>query len=591
MRRLDVPVLIVGGGCTGLSASIFLSDLGVRSVLVERHAGTSTLPKAHYLNQRTMEIFALHGVAEAVYAASAPRHNHGKITWMTSLGGDGPFDRRTIAEIDIMGGGGLRETYDAKGLTHPTHIPQLRLEPVLRAVAESRGADLLFRHEFESLEQDESGVRALVRNLETGELIEVHAQYLLAADGGRSVGNALGIEMQGMTGMADWMMAWFSADLSSYITDDRAVMRMFVHPERPQVGRFAGALVTMGPDRWDGHSDEWAAFWMTPPDDTDQVDPGNAAAAIQDFFKIDVPIEMRHVSHWTLETVIADRFAEGRVLLIGDAAHRQTPGAGLGLNSGIQDAHCLASKLALVLAGSGPELLDSYEAERRPVISRNVGWSLFSMSNMALPMLAMGISPVMPPEINQHEFAKLFDPGSEGVARRARLDEVFRTQRIEYAAHDMELGFCYASAAILDDGTEPARRDPMGAEYFPTTRPGSRLPHAWLDLDGVRRSTHELIPLGGFLLLTGPGGEPWCAAGLKAAAECGLVLSAVQVGDGEGIGTDARDPEGHWRDLREIDDDGVVLVRPDGHVAFRSRGRVDHPYDTLLAALRAITFR
>jgi 2,4-dichlorophenol 6-monooxygenase len=587
MRRLDIPVLIVGGGCTGLSASIFLHDLGVRSLLVERDAGTSTLPKAHYLNQRTMEIYALHGAAEAIYAASAPRHNHGKITWMTSLGGDGPFDRRTIGEIDIMGGGSLRETYDAKGMTHPTHIPQLRLEPVLRAVAEERGADLLFRHEFESLEQDEAGVRALVRDLETGDLIEVHAQYLLAADGGRSVGDALGISMQGMTGMADWMMAWFSADLSSYITDDRAVMRMFVHPERPQVGRFAGALVTMGPDRWDGHSDEWAAFWMTPPGDTDQVDMGNAAAAVREFFKIDVSIEMKHVSHWTLETVIADRFSAGRVLLIGDAAHRQTPGAGLGLNSGIQDAHGLASKLALVLGGSRPELLDCYEAERRPVISRNVEWSLFSMSNMALPMLAMGISPVTPPEINQHEFAKLFDTGSEGLARRARLGEVFRTQRIEYAAHDMEMGFCYASDGIVDDGSAPARRDPMGADYLPTTRPGSRLPHSWLSVDGVRRSTHELIPLGGFLLLTGPGGDPWCAAALKAAAECGLVLNAVRVG----VDGDASDPDGRWRDLREVDDDGAVLVRADGHVAFRSQSRVDEPYDILLSTLRAITFR
>lgn len=587
MRRLDVPVLIVGGGCTGLSASIFLHDLGVESLLVERHAGTSTLPKAHYINQRTMEIFALHGAAEAIYAASAPRHNHGKITWMTSLGGDGPFDRRTIREVDIMGGGDLREVYDAKGLTHPTHIPQLRLEPVLRAVAEDRGASLLFRHEFESLEQDGSGVRALIRDLETGEPIEVHAQYLLAADGGRSVGDALGIEMQGMTGMADWMMAWFSADLSSYITDDRAVMRMFVHPERPQVGRFAGALVTMGPDRWDGHSDEWAAFWMTPPDDTDQVDTGNAAEAIREFFKIDVPIEIKHVSHWTLETVIADRFSDGRVLLIGDAAHRQTPGAGLGLNSGIQDAHSLASKLALVLGGSRPELLDTYESERRPVISRNVAWSLFAMSNMALPMLAMGISPVMPPEINQHEFGKLFDPGSEGIARRARLDEVFRTQRIEYAAHDMELGYCYASDAIADDGSEPARRDPMGAEYFPTTRPGSRVPHVWLSVDGERRSTHELIPLGGFLLLTGPGGDPWGAAALKAAADCGLVLTVVQIGE-DG---DAADADGRWRDLRGVDDDGVVLVRPDGHVAFRSGSSVENPYDTLSSALRAVTFR
>ena len=587
MRRLELPVLIVGGGCTGLSVSIFLRDLGVQSLLVERHPGTSILPKAHYLNQRTMEIFALHGAAEAIYAASAPRHTHGKITWMTSLGGHGPFDRCTIGEIDIMGGGGLRETYDSKGMTHPTHIPQLRLEPVLRAIADGRGADLLFGYEFESLEQDESGVLALVREIETGDLVEVHAQYLLAADGGRSVGPAVGIDMQGMTGMADWMMAWFSADLSSYITDDRAVMRMFVHPERPQVGRFAGALVTMGPDRWDGHSHEWAAYWMTPPGDTDRVDTGNAAAAIRDFFKIDVPIDIKYVSHWTLETVIADRFSAGRVLLLGDAAHRQTPGAGLGLNSGIQDAHALASKLALVLGGSRPELLDCYEAERRPVISRNVEWSLFAMGNMALPMQAMGISPVMPPEVNQHEFSKLFDPGSEGLARRARLDEVFRTQRVEYAAHDMEMGFCYSSAGIVDDGTEPAWRDPMGSEYLPTTRPGSRLPHAWLSVDGIRRSTHELIPLGGFLLLTGPGGEPWCAAALKAAADCGLVLAAIRIGDGG----EAFDPEGRWRDLREVHDDGAVLVRPDGHVAFRSRSRIEDPYNTLLEVLRAITFR
>ena len=118
------------------------------------------------------------------------------------------------------------------------------------------------------------------------------------------------------------------------------------------------------------------------------------------------------------------------------------------------------------------------------------------MGNMALPMQAMGISPVMPPEINQHEFAKLFDPGSEGLARRARLDEVFRTQRVEYAAHDMEMGFCYTSAGIVDDGTEPAWRDPMGSDYLPTTRPGSRLPHAWLSVDGIRRSTDESIPLG-----------------------------------------------------------------------------------------------
>jgi 2,4-dichlorophenol 6-monooxygenase len=430
-------------------------------------------------------------------------------------------------------------------------------------------------------------VRAVVRDLDNDEPVEVRAQYLLGADGGRSVGTAIGVEMQGMTGMAEWLMVWFGADLSGYITDDRAVMRMFVHPERPQNGRFAGALVTMGPDRWDGHSAEWAAYWMLPPGDTDQVDRDNAVTAIREFYKIDADIDVKHISHWRLETVIADRFSEGRVFLIGDAAHRQTPGAALGLNSGIQDAHGLASKLALVLGGSSPELLDTYEAERRPVITDNVEWSLFSMSSMALPILAMGISPVLPPEINQHEFAKLFEPGRLGEARRARLAEVFRTQRVEYGPQDMEMGFAYTSGALVEDGTEPPERDPLGLEYRPSTRPGGRVPHAWLTVDGSRRSVHQLIPLGGFLLLTGPDGDPWCSAARKAAAECGLNLSALRVGDHG----DAADPDGTWRELRGIDDDGAVLVRPDGHVGYRSRGAVDDPYTTLVSVLRSITFR
>jgi 2,4-dichlorophenol 6-monooxygenase len=365
-------------------------------------------------------------------------------------------------------------------------------------------------------------------------------------------------------------------------------MHMFVHPERPQTGRYAGALVTLGPTHWDGRSEEWAAFWMTPPNDPDRVDMGNAVEAIQEFFKIDVPVALKHMSHWTLETVMAERFSDDRVFLIGDAAHRQTPGAGLGLNSGIQDAHNLAWKLALVLGGrSGPSLLDTYETERRPVIGRNVEWSIFSMGNMALPMLAMGLSPVLPREVNEFEFGKLFADGPVGETRRARLDEVFQTQRVEYAAHDMEMGFTYEVGAVIDDGSDPAWRDPMGAEYRPTTRPGSRLPHAWVTGDGRRRSTHELIPPGGFLLLTGDSGEAWCTAAMKVAAELDLVLASFCLGED----CEVSDRTGRWREQCEVADDGAVLVRPDGHVGFRSHGAVSDPYQTLLCALRTITCR
>ena len=586
MRRIEIPILIVGGGGTGLSASIFLTHLGIESLLVERHLGTSVLPKAHYFNQRTMEIYKLSGVADSIYAKSAPRDNLGKIIWMTSLGGSGALDARTIAEVDIMGGGGVREAYDEKGFTHPTHISQHGLEEILRESAESQEAQLLFRHEFESLVQDETGVTTLIKDLNTGEQFEVRSQYVLAADGGRTVGPQLGIEMLGQRGMADFITVWFAADLSGLIKNDRAVMRMFVHPERPQNGRYAGALLTLGPNNWDRHSETWEAIWMTSLNDPEQLEMSNAADAVHQFFKFEEPIDVKYVSHWTLETVVANRFSEGRVFFIGDAAHRQTPGAGIGLNSGIQDAHNIAWKLALALRGkAGPRLLDSYEIERRPVVQRNVAWSLFAMSNMALPMLAMGLSPVVPKEINEHEFAKLFETSVEGDARRARLAEVFKTQRIEYAAHDIEMGFTYKSDAIIDDSSPPAWRDPMGSEYRPTTRPGSRLPHAWLEVGGVRRSTHELIPTGGFLLLTGRTGDPWCRAAKRAADELGLAVAAYRVGEGG----DASDPNQMWDQLRGIDDGGAIVVRPDGHVVFRSGHGVANALSTLLAVLKAAT--
>ena len=131
MPVIDVPVLIIGGGGCGLSASIFLSDLGVQHLLVERHATTSKLPKAHYLNQRTMEIFRQHGVADSIYQVGCPLEKFGKVRWLTSLGGDGPLDRRTIFEMDAFGGGSLRERYNADSPCESGNYPQLRLEPLL----------------------------------------------------------------------------------------------------------------------------------------------------------------------------------------------------------------------------------------------------------------------------------------------------------------------------------------------------------------------------------------------------------------------------------------------------------------------------
>jgi len=177
----------------------------------------------------------------------------------------------------------------------------------------------------------------------------------------------------------------------------------------------------------------------------------------------------------------ADRFQIGRVFIIGDGAHRHTPFGGLGLNSGIQDAHNLCWKLALTLKGkASASLPETYEAERRPVVTRNAEWSLFALANHPTVMASMGIVAGAAPEFNEQMIKNLLADTLDGASRRARMNEVIETQRCEYGPHDLEMGFQYRQGALVDDETPWPTRDPMGADYTPSTRPGCRLAHAWL---------------------------------------------------------------------------------------------------------------
>lgn len=589
MREIEIPVLVVGGGGAGLALSIFLGDMGVDALTIERHSDTSHLPKAHYINQRSMEIFRQHAVADAIYARSAPRKNLGKIRWMTSIGGDGPLDAIQFAQPSILGGGENTAMYDLKGTTHPTNIPQIRLEPILREQCDLRHPGrLLFNHELESFDQDEDGVSAIVLERAGGERIKIRCQYMIAADGGKTINPALGIEMVGDKNLGDFYTVWFAADLSDYIKDDDAVMRRIFHPEKPYR---VNSLLTFGPDHWDGRSEEWASNFNRGP----RFSPGDADAKpvtdeelledVRSFLKVEVPMKVLRVSRWSLETVIADRMKVGRILMIGDAAHKHPPSAGLGLNSGFQDAHNVAWKLAMIVKGQAPPaLLESYEAERRPVTASNVRWAINASTNAYLIMSGLGVVPGESPEQTTARFEVLVSDSFEGETRRAQLNEILKIQRVEYAAHDRELGFTYPSGALVDDGSPQAWRDPMGHIYEPTTRPGSRLPHVWLNYQGRRLSTHDLIPLGGFALLTGSNGLDWSAAAAEISAERRVPIHAFRIGEG----CEVEDPSGRWAQEQEITKGGAVLVRPDVHVAFRAMSTVVDAKATLRDALDAI---
>lgn len=581
MGAIEVPVLIVGGGGCGLSASVFLSDHGVGHLLVERHAGTALIPKAHYLNQRSMEIFRQHGLDEPVVEQGAPLEKFGMVRWLTTLAGDGALDGRVIYEMDAFGGGSLRETYEAAGPVLPVKLPQIRLEPILRSHAEERNPGrILFGHELVSLSDEGDRVLAQVRAVDTGEITTVTARYVIAADGGRTVGAALGVQMQGLPGLRV-TTAYFTADLSAWWHEGTLITH-FLNPYDPDL---CTNLIEMGPS-WGKSCEEWVLHF--PPSASARIDEEMIVPKIREVLGLpELDLTLLHVTNWTVESLVADRFRVGRVLLAGDAVHRQPPTVGLGLNTGIQDAHNLAWKLAAVLTGRADDsLLDTYEAERRPIGKHNVDWAVSASLHHQAILDAIGFGHNAPVQRRVPTFTAYFDPSSPiGAAVRQRAAEILETHRGGCQAHDAEIGFAYEEGAVIPDGSQPPPRSPMREVYHPTTRPGHVLPHAWIERDGRRLSTLDLTgPATTFVLVTGPDGTPWCEAAAQVAEKFSIPIVTARIGDG----AEFADVDGRWQAVREITDQGALLVRPDNHVAWRSINGSANPEDTLAEVLSRI---
>jgi 2,4-dichlorophenol 6-monooxygenase len=545
-------------------SSVFLSDLGTESLLVERHPDTSHLPKAHYLNQRTMEVFRQHGMADVIYKHGSPMSKISCVRWCTSLGGDGPLDRRVIHRMDAFGGGALHERYERDSPCMSSNLPQIRLEPLLRREAESRAnGRVMFNNELVSFDQDDGGVDAEIRDLGSGETRIVRARYMIGADGGKTVGDLLGVQLHGPRRMMEMVTAHFSADLSPFIDDEGPMIHWFLNPDGE--GTWAsGALVPMGPS-WGRDSEEWYLVRAVHPDDPERYDNESSIARVRELLRIpDLEAEVHRISHWVLDAIVAERFQVGRVFLAGDAAHRQPPTTGLGLNTAIQDAHNLAWKLAMVIRGYADEsLLDSYEPERKPVGQRNADWALMTWFNHPVNDVAMGLLPGQSLDERRAALTALFEDSVMGETRREKFREVINVQRLEFQAHDVEIGFHYETGAIVPDGSEPPPRDPMGLEYHPTTRPGHRLPHAWLTHGGEELSTLDLVKPGHFLVLVGAYSEAWREQAARLAETAGLPIEVASIG-----------PRSEYRSEERIPglaDVGALIARPDGHVAWRCR--------------------
>jgi 2,4-dichlorophenol 6-monooxygenase len=585
-RSMEVPVLIVGGGGAGLVSSLLLSNLGVESLLVSALPTTSTLPKAHVLNQRAMEILCDVGAGEEIYACGTPRENMKATAYYAGFAGADADAGRRLARLECWGAGYTDTDWVAASPRSTTNLPQIRLEPILKKHAERHAPGrVLFHHEVTSITQDDERVTVTVVDHDTGETCEVRADWVLACDGGRTIGRALGIEMEGARDLASEVSIHMTCDLSAWATDDDVLIRWIWVPE----GARLAVLVPMGPTHWGRRSEEWVFHLNYPNDDPRSLDDARVIADMREVLGIgDHPVTVHKVSRWSLDGVVASRMRKGRVFLLGDAAHRHPPTGGLGLTSGMQDAHNLCWKVAAVVKGqASPGLLDSYEAERRPVVARNVERSVESAFNHFAIGEKIGLVPGAPAEANWSALRRLWSEEPADREHRLRSRTAFATQSMEFREHNIEYGYTYTSSpAVVGDGSEAPSPVDSVKVYEPSTRPGHPLPHAWIeDADGARRSTLDMVRPGRFALLAGEEGEAWCDAAREIARANDLPIDVYVVG------RDLLDVQCHWLRLREIGADGAILVRPDRFVAWRSMGRAADAASELCAALGQVLQR
>jgi 2-polyprenyl-6-methoxyphenol hydroxylase-like FAD-dependent oxidoreductase len=527
---MNVPVLIVGGGPVGLTASFLLSRLGIRSLLVERHPGTAIYPKARGINARTMEIFHQQGLEADIRRAGLPPDKVGLIVWAKTLAGE-EIERR------VPWGQSARRAEVTP--VRACLCAQDYLEPVLRRAAEQQPLGTQrFNTEMTAFEQTESGVTATLVDTMSGATEKVIAQYVIAADGTQSrLRQTLGIAMHGPKDVYDSVNILIKADLRPW-TQDRPAALYFIENEG-----LRGTFLTINAhDRWGFLVNPLKSQGYTPEDFT----PERSIALVRKAVGVaDLPVEVLGVAPWIASAQVAERYRDGRIFLAGDAAHEMPPTGGFGMNTGIQDVQNLCWKLASVLQGkAGDVLLQTYNDERQPLGKAITEQSLANAVSMGRT--------------------------EKTITTRGARPEFLNEQ-------GMIFGASYRSSAVIPDGTLPPAVANAVTDYVPSAWPGVRAPHVWLRSEGEEKTSSIDLIGNGFVLFTGREGAKW----VDAAPAHGIQPVAV------GTGSFAT-AEAGWRDIYGIEESGAVLVRPDGHVAWRSAALVGDPAGALATAMSTI---
>jgi putative polyketide hydroxylase len=527
----QLPVIIVGGGPTGLSAALFLASHGVKATLLERHADTSAHPKARALNPRTMELYHAVGIADRVQAGRSPISGNTDLVHVETLAGNERVRMPVASPED------LRRISSATW----TFIDQNQLEPILRQRAVEVGADVRFHTRVDDVVPDADGMTVHATDLTTGTAQEFRCSYVIAADGGKSpLRDKLNVSAHGPGTITNLVSFFFEADLDDALRGRKIVAAYVNNPD------VRGTIIPIDNDR------RWVINVSFQPEAGQSADGFTEDRCVElvraAVGQPELPLKIMSVDmpSWDISALVADAFSAGRVFFAGDAAHVMPPTGAFGASTGIQDSYNLAWKLALVLTGAaGSRLLDSYDAERRPVAEETVRQAMLRFA----------------------------------VREGRGLHDVAPDLRSEAA---MTFGYCYPAGAF-DAGHASATlvEDPD----HPGGHPGARAPHVLLTGPDGPVSILDLFG-DGFVLITDQPDDSGFWLAPRVAQRYGITLAAHAIGPGRQY----TDHDGEFRRRYGLPEGGSVLVRPDGFVCWRSAGSTTVGADAV-ACLRQVLDR
>lgn len=587
-------VLIIGAGPAGLVMALCLAKCGVKSIIIERQRDINPHPKAHELNTRSLEILASLGISlEELSAEASPKSDGCRIAFCTTI-------NQEFGAIDLLKDIDDPEKYDRhlESDVPYLNISQTEVERIIRRhVTVNPHIELRLGHEWQSVETKANGSRSSIKDRSDDRFYDIEADWLIAADGaGSRVRQARGIEMIGPEKIQDFKNAYFELNLREHIERPAKLYWIF---EPAAIGTFIAHHIEK---RWVYNVPIYEP-WESPDDYTDEILAERIKCALG---LNDADVEIKSTSVWRMTVQTAETWRDGRVFLVGDAAHRFPPTGGLGMNSGIGDVHNLAWKLAQVLRnGADESLLDTYEVERKPVAERNAAESFENFERIFDVVKGIGLDPNGAEKAARLRgsrvlrfFPELLRTGLMNALNgfvRGRIKNVLsdasKIEKLRATIQDqvphfdrigLDLGYVYESAAVVPDGSEMSPTEVT--KYVPSCQPGARFPHIWLAPENGAISSHTLLEYGHWTLLSF--GENLA----RSDASAGLLDSALM----RRIHVDELDiPETGkraLRDLCEIRATGRVLIRPDGHVALRETGCADGASDQFSQQLARLGF-